>query len=157
MAKILIIEDDNLMSKLYSKIFKFEQYEVVTALNGAEGLEMAKLHKPTLILLDIMMPEMNGLEVLDKLKADNELKAIPVVVLTNLAGSQDAESAMTKGAVRYIIKSEHDPKEVANMVKEIVLGHSRAKDPSDMAVASQPVSPQVPAPPQAPVSAPPQR
>ncbi len=130
MAKVLIIEDDSLMSKLYSKIFKFEQYEVVTASNGVEGLEAAKLHKPTLILLDIMMPEMNGLEVLDKLKADAELKSIPVVVLTNLAGSQDAESAMSKGAVRYIIKSEHDPKEVANMVKEIVLGYTRPSGPA---------------------------
>src|SRR5260221_7632427 len=112
MAKILIVEDDPLMIRLYQKVFKFEGYDVEVASNGEEGLEKVRSFVPTLILLDIMMPKMNGLQVLDKLKADDDTKKIPVVMLTNLAGSQDAETAIAKGAVKYIIKSELEPKDV---------------------------------------------
>lgn len=129
MAKILIVEDDPLMSRMYHKIFTFEKYEVEMAADGVEGFEKAKSTKPTIMLLDIMMPKMNGLQVLEKLKLDPETKAIPVIMLTNLAGQQDAESAMAKGAVKYIIKSEHEPKEVANMVKEILAGYTRNEVP----------------------------
>jgi len=125
MTKILIVEDDPLMSRMYQKIFKFEGYEVDFAGNGEEGLDKIRTGKPTLILLDIMMPKMNGLEVLDKVKQDPETKEIPVVMLTNLAGTQDAEAALTKGAVKYIIKSEYEPKQVVNMVKEILAGYTR--------------------------------
>ena len=129
MAKILIVEDDPLMSRMYSKIFTFEKYEVEMAADGEEGFEKAKSTKPTIMLLDIMMPKMNGLQVLEKLKADPDTKAIPVIMLTNLAGQQDAETALSKGAVKYIIKSEHEPKEVANMVKEILAGYTRNEVP----------------------------
>lgn len=126
MAKILlIVEDDPLMSRLYQKIFTFEKYTVDAASDGMEGLEKARTVKPMLILLDVMMPKMNGLQVLDKLKADPETKDIPVVVLTNLASEKDAEMALLKGAVKYIVKSEHEPKEIIAMVKEIIAAHSR--------------------------------
>src|SRR3989338_6731115 len=125
MAKILIIEDDPLMLRMYQKIFKFEGYEVTVASNGEEGIDQTRKEKPTLILLDIMMPKMNGLEVLDKLKNDPATKKIPIVMLTNLAGSHDAEKALTLGAVKYIVKSEFDPKQVTNMVKEILAGYTR--------------------------------
>ena len=72
-----------------------------------------------------MMPKMNGLEVLDKLKNDPLTKKIPIVMLTNLAGSHDADKALTLGAVKYIVKSEFDPKQVTNMVKEILAGYTR--------------------------------
>ena len=129
MAKILIVEDDPLISRLYEKIFTFEKYEVSLAPDGQEGLDKARLEKPTLILLDIMMPKMNGLQVLERLKADPETKKIPVVILTNLAGEKDAETALTKGAVKYIVKSEHDPKQITDMVKEILKGYSREEVP----------------------------
>jgi CheY-like chemotaxis protein len=129
MAKILVVEDDPLMSRMYQKIFTFEGYDVDMASDGQEGLDKARETKPTLILLDVMMPKLNGLQVLEKLKADPETKGIPVVMLTNLAGEQDAESALTKGAIKYIIKSEHDPKEVADMVKEILAGYTRGEIP----------------------------
>ena len=129
MAKILIVEDDPLMSRMYQKIFTFEGYGVEMASDGQEGLEKARTGKPTLILLDIMMPKMNGLEVLEKLKKDPDMKAIPVVILTNLAGQQDAETALMKGAVKYIVKSEYEPKQVANMIKEILAGYTRNKVP----------------------------
>src|SRR3990172_8234903 len=111
MAKILIVEDDPLMSRMYQKIFTFEKYEVEMAGDGEEGLEKVRKIKPALVLLDIMMPKMNGLQVLEKLKSDPETKAIPVVILTNLAGQQDAEKALSEGAVKYIVISEYDPKQ----------------------------------------------
>lgn len=132
MIKILIVEDDPLMSRMYQKIFKFEGYEVDFAGDGQEGLEKAKTGKPTLMLLDVMMPKMNGLEVLEKLKLDPDTKAIPVIMLTNLAGAQDAETAMSKGAVKYIIKSEYEPKQVVNMVKEILAGYTRNAVPESV-------------------------
>jgi CheY-like chemotaxis protein len=130
MTKILIVEDDPLMSRMYQKIFKFEGYDVDFAVDGEEGFEKIKTEKPTLVLLDIMMPKMNGLQVLDKLKMDPELKAIPVIMLTNLAGTQDAEAALAKGAVKYIIKSEYEPKQIVNMVKEILAGYTRDEVPT---------------------------
>lgn len=130
MAKILIIEDDPLISRLYEKIFKFENYEVDIAQDGQEGFEKAQSGKPTLILLDVMMPNMNGLELLDKLKKEPEIKNIPVVMLTNLAGEHDAEDALSRGAVKYIIKSKYEPKEIAKMVKEILSGYTRNEIPS---------------------------
>lgn len=125
MAKILIIEDDALMSRMYQKIFTFENYEVAMAQDGEEGITKAQIFQPTVILLDVMMPKMNGLQVLERLKSDPQTKSIPVVILTNLAGQQDAETAMAKGAVKYIIKSEHDPNEIADMVKQIIQGYTR--------------------------------
>jgi len=130
MAKILIVEDDPLMRRLYQKIFTFEKYEVESAEDGEEGLDKARKSKPTLILLDIMMPKMNGLQVLEKLKADPDLKKIPVVMLTNLAGQKDAETALAKGAVKYIVKSEYEPKQVADMIKGVLAGYTRDEIPT---------------------------
>src|SRR5476651_1669604 len=130
MAKVLIIEDDPLMSRMYQKIFTFEKYEVEVAGDGEEGLAKVLSTNPTIILLDVMMPKMNGLQVLEKLKADPATKAIPVVMLTNLAGQQDAETALSKGAVKYIVKSEHEPKEISDMVNEIIAGYTRDDIPT---------------------------
>jgi len=130
MPKILIVEDDPLMGRMYQKVFSFEKYETELATDGEEGLVKARSAKPTLILLDVMMPKLNGLQVLERLKADPETKAIPVVILTNLAGTQDAEKALAMGAVKYIIKSEYEPKQVTAMVKEILAGYTRNDVPS---------------------------
>jgi len=130
MTKLLITEDDPLMSRMYQKIFTFEGYEVVMAADGQEGLDKAREVNPTMILLDVMMPKLNGLQVLEKLKADPATRSIPVVMLTNLAGQQDAENALSKGAIKYIVKSEYDPKQVADMVKEILAGYTRNDIPS---------------------------
>jgi CheY-like chemotaxis protein len=123
--QILVVEDDPLMARMYQKIFTFEKYDVTLAGNGEEGLEKVRSVKPDIVLLDIMMPKMNGLQALEKLKSDPETKQIPVIMLTNLAGEKDAEKALMKGAVKYIVKSQHEPKEVVKMVKEILSAHSR--------------------------------
>ena len=130
MAKILIVEDDPLMQRMYQKAFSFDKYEVVVAGDGVEGLDKVRSEKPTVILLDVMMPKMNGLETLSKIKADPEIKSIPVIMLTNLAGSADAEKALGLGAVKYIVKSEQEPKEVVKMVKEIISGYTRDAIPT---------------------------
>jgi len=130
MVKVFIVEDDPLMSRMYQKIFTFEKYDVDMAGDGEEALAKIPAAQPTIILLDVMMPKMNGLQVLEKLKADPATKAIPVVMLTNLAGQQDAETALSKGAVKYIVKSEHEPKEIADMVKEIIAGYTRDEIPT---------------------------
>jgi CheY-like chemotaxis protein len=132
-VRILITEDDPLMSRMYQKIFSFEGYEVVMADNGQDGLEKARTVQPTLILLDVMMPVMNGLEMLEKLKQDPTTKGIPVIMLTNLAGEQDAETALSKGAVKYIVKSEYDPKQISDMVKEVLAGYTRNDVPPAVA------------------------
>lgn len=130
MAKILVVEDDPLISRMYQKISGFEGYDVDMAADGEEDWEKIKTTKPTLVLLDIMMPKMNGLQVLDKIKMDPETKKIPVVMLTNLAGVQDAEAALAKGAIKYIVKSEHEPKEVTDMIKEIIATYTRNDVPT---------------------------
>jgi len=117
MSKVLIIEDDPLVARMYQKVMGFEKLEVEVASNGQEGVMKAKQMKPSLILCDVMMPKMNGMEVLDALKADPETKSIPVVMLTNLSGTQDAELALKKGAIAYMVKSEYKPKEVAEKAK----------------------------------------
>ena len=129
MAKVLIVEDDPLMSRMYEEIFKFEGYEVEIATDGQEGLDKVRTGKPTLILLDIMMPKLNGIQVLEKLKADPETKSIPVVMLTNLGNKHDAEEALLKGAVKYIVKGDFNPKQVTDMVKEIIAGYTRHEIP----------------------------
>jgi CheY-like chemotaxis protein len=130
MPKVLIVEDDPLISRMYQKIFTFEQFEVDVAANGEEALDRVVVFKPELVLLDVMMPKMNGLQVLEKLKEDEQTKNIPVVMLTNLAGQQDAETALAKGAVKYIIKSEYEPKQVVDMVKEVLAGYANNSAPS---------------------------
>ena len=128
-TKILIIEDDSLMSRMYQKIFTFQKYDVEVAADGEEGLAKVQQTHPTVILLDVMMPKMNGLQVLEKLKENPDTKGIPVIMLTNLAGQQDAETALSKGAVKYIVKSDYEPQEVADIVKEIIAGYTRDEVP----------------------------
>lgn len=128
MTKILIVEDDALLAHMYSTEFTKSGYEVVVAENGQAGLDAARSDHPQLVLLDIMMPKMNGMQALEKFKADTSLASIPIVVLTNLAGNNDIERAMGLGAARYIIKSENRPKQVEEIVRDVLesAAHSQA-------------------------------
>src|SRR4030042_1230582 len=120
MAKILIVEDDELVARMYQQAFSASGLEVEAAVNGREGLRKAEASTPDLILLDIMMPEMNGLEVLTALKQNEDLKAVPVIMLTNLSGTQDAQKAKELGALDYLVKSALKPREVVEKVKKIL-------------------------------------
>jgi two-component system response regulator CpxR len=129
--KILIIEDDVLLARMYQKVFTYEHYEVEVARDGEQGLERARTARPSLILLDILMPGLNGLQVLDRLKHDGATKDIPVIILTNLAEEKNAEIALEKGAVHYIVKSQYKPKEVEQIVRDVLTGYP------DVAVSSE--------------------
>jgi len=124
-AKILIVEDDPGMSRMYERAFQMAGHEVQMAVDGEEGLAKVKEGAPELILLDIMMPKVNGMEVLSNLKAHSQTADIPVVMLTNISsGTLGAaqEAVAKKWAVRYIVKSDHSPKEVVSMAEEVLHG-----------------------------------
>jgi CheY-like chemotaxis protein len=129
MASVLIIEDDPLVSRMYQTVFEFEGFDVELARNGEEGLEKLKKNKPKMVLLDVMMPKMSGIEVLQEMKADPKTKNIPVVVLTNLSGDKDAEKALELGAVKFIVKSKNRPKQIVAQIREILAGYTREEIP----------------------------
>lgn len=116
-TKIAIIEDDQAISQMYRIKFEAEGYQVETAENGKLGLELADKLRPDIILLDLMMPEMNGDEALQKLRATEWGKDIKVIILTNM-GEQEAPEILKKLNVRrFIVKAEMTPRQVAEMVK----------------------------------------
>ena len=123
MKKILFIEDESALQKTLGEILKQEGYEVTPALNGEVGLRMAKDKKPDLILLDLILPKIHGIEVLKKLKEDKETKEIPVIVLTNLGEIKDVEKAIELGATTYLVKAEYSLEEVAEKIRK-TLGES---------------------------------
>lgn len=120
MKKILLIEDDELMARMYKRVLILENWSVELAVDGLEGYEKAKSFQPDLILLDIMMPRLNGFQTLDMLKKDPTTKDCPVVMLTNLADKADVELALEKGAIKYLVKSDYDMKDISNVIKEII-------------------------------------
>lgn len=140
-TRILIAEDDDMMSRLYYKAFTLEGYLAELASDGNAALDKARELKPDFIILDVMMPKLNGLETLVRLKADPVLQAIPVVMLTNLAGQQDADAAIARGALKYIIKSEHEPHEVVAIIKQLLSAPPAAAVPPAPTTTSQPVTP----------------
>jgi len=118
--KILIVEDDELMLRMYQKLFSYVGFETVVAKDGEEGLSLALSEKPKLIVLDIMMPKINGLDVLKALKENPETKNIPVVLLTNLSDDAVLTDAFRLGATGYLIKSQIANNELIDEVKQYV-------------------------------------
>lgn len=116
----MIIEDEPLVARMYQKTLSNEGFKVTTAIGGQEGLARVKNDKPDFVLLDIMMPEPNGMQVLEKLKSDPDTKDIPIVMLTNLSGKHDAELALKKGADDYWVKKDIRPKGIEVKIKEIL-------------------------------------
>lgn len=125
MIKILLVEDDSLMIRMYERVFTHAGYSVDVARDGQEGWEKINQNTPDLVLLDVMMPRVNGLELLSKLKADPKLKEILVVLLTNLGVQGEIDKAVKAGVVQCIIKSDYPPGEVVEMVKEILSKHHK--------------------------------
>lgn len=118
--KILLVEDDNFIVDMYTTKFELEGFRIVTAEDGQKGLEMAKAEKPDIILLDILMPKMDGFAVIEQLKKDDETKNIPVVLLTNLGQKEDIKKGFELGAVGYLIKAHFMPSEVVDKIKKIL-------------------------------------
>jgi DNA-binding response OmpR family regulator len=118
MAKILFIEDEPTLQKTLGDALTKEGYQIKTAFDGEEGLLVAKEYKPDLILLDLILPKMDGFAVLQELKKDEETKAVPVIVLTNLEGTADVEKVLELGATTYLVKTNYDLKEVVEKIKK---------------------------------------
>jgi len=116
--KILIVEDEAYIVKAFADHFKREGYDVAVALDGEEGLMKAREFKPDLILLDIIMPKMDGLEMLKKLKEDPMTKGISVIMLTNLETSQSVAETMKAGSTGYLIKVNYSLEELGEEVKK---------------------------------------
>lgn len=115
--KIVFIEDEPALQKSLGSFLRQEGYHVSSALDGETGLKLVKTQKPDLVLLDIILPKMDGFEVLKKLKEDEETKDIPILILTNLERMKDVEQALVTGATSYLIKTDYDLKELAQKIK----------------------------------------
>jgi CheY-like chemotaxis protein len=116
--KILIVEDEEVMYNLLQKKLSEEGYEATVAVDGEEGLKKMKETKPDLILLDIVMPRMGGLEVMEEMEREPELKKIPVIVISNSGQPVELDRAKRLGAKDWLIKTEFDPQEVIEKVKK---------------------------------------
>lgn len=126
MSKILLlVEDDPLISRMYEKAFKAVGFELKIATNGDEAMSTLKTMNPKsdAIIIDVMMPKKSGFDVLREIKADESLKNIPAILLTNLSGQHDIEKGLSLGATSYIVKSQYSLIEIVEKVKEITNVH----------------------------------
>lgn len=114
---ILIIDDEEALQKTLGEFLQSNGYQIISALDGEIGFSLIKEKKPDLILLDIIMPKKNGLDVLKLLKNDPEAKDIPVIVLTNLAEVADVDKALNLGATTYLVKGDHTLVDILQKIK----------------------------------------
>lgn len=118
MSKILLVEDDVFISGVYEQIFKISGFDIKVAKDGIEALEIVKQFQPELIFLDIVMPRMDGMETLVRLKEDDNTKNITVVMLSNLSDDSKQDEAIQKGAKSFILKSEYEPNQLVQLAKD---------------------------------------
>lgn len=118
--KILIIEDDSFISDMYKLKLEAEGFQVEVAQDGQQGLEKLNKNKPDLVLLDVVMPKMDGFAVLGNIKGDPEVQNVPVVLLTNLGQKDSVEKGLKMGALDYVIKAHFTPSEVVEKVRSIL-------------------------------------
>lgn len=117
---ILIVEDDKFLRELISQKLVKEGYKISSAVDGEEGLNKIKEEKPGLVLLDLILPGIDGFEVLSKMKGDPSLAQIPVIILSNLGQKEDVERGLKMGAVDYLIKAHFTPGEIIEKMKNIL-------------------------------------
>ncbi len=118
MKKILFVEDEAALQKALGDFLTQNGYKVINALDGEIGLRLAKSEKPDLILLDIALPKINGLEVLRFLRKEKETENIPVIILTNTKDIAKINEAVKLGAETYLVKTDYELEEVAQKVKK---------------------------------------
>jgi len=120
MKKILFVEDEPTLQKAVGRFLEEAGYQIISALDGELGLEMAKREKPDMILLDVILPKKDGFTVLKELKEDETTKDIPVVILTNLENDTDVEKAISLGATTYLVKANYELEEITKKIKDIL-------------------------------------
>ena len=125
MKTILLIEDEGALQKTMGDVLSQEGYTILAALDGEIGIRLAKEKVPDLILLDLVLPKMMGLEVLKELRGDEKTKDIPVIVLTNSEDMQDIQRVMDLGATTYLVKSNYELQEVVKKI-QTVLGENES-------------------------------
>lgn len=126
--KIIIVEDDRFLRKVYEEKFKsMEGYETLSAADGVSALDLIRKEHPDLVLLDLVLPEMDGFTVLEKLKVDPELADIPVIILSNLGQEEDLIRGQELGAADYLIKSDVTIKSISEKIKKILSTRKKAK------------------------------
>ena len=120
MKKILVVEDDTFLRELIVQKLDQSGYDIVEAVDGEDGVKQAKAEKPDVILLDIILPGIDGFEVLRQLKEDETLSSIPVLILSNLGQKEDIEKGMKLGAKDFLIKAHFTPGEIIEKIKNIL-------------------------------------
>jgi len=118
--KILIVEDDSYISDMYKIKLEEGGYSVSVAPDGESGLELASQIMPDIILLDVVMPKMDGFAVLQNLRGDAKFKDTPIVMLTNLGQKESVEKGLKSGADDYIVKAHFTPSEVVSKIEDIL-------------------------------------
>ena len=121
MKNILFIEDEAVMQKAVSEFLGVKGYNIISALDGELGINMAQTKKPDLILLDIILPKKNGFDVLKELKSDERTKSIPIIVLTNLSQMADISKIMEMGVTTYLVKSDQSLKDISAIVEKTLV------------------------------------
>jgi len=116
--KILIIEDDKFLAKMLIRTLESHGYEIVVASNGKEGLMKASQGDADLILLDIMLPDIDGFDLLETIKKDDKAKKTPVIIMSNLGQPEDIQQGRSLGAVDYLVKSDLSLDEVVEKVRK---------------------------------------
>ena len=119
-TKILLIEDDPLILKMYETKFALEKLEVRIADDGRKGFEALEEFHPDIVLLDLMMPELDGFEVLTKVRSDPKWANLPVIVLSNISQEIDRQRALDLGASDYFIKTSLTPQQVVDRIKAVL-------------------------------------
>lgn len=118
--KVVLVEDEKMLADMYATKFSMEGFETSKAYDGAAGLALAREVKPDIILLDVIMPKLDGFAVLKHLKADASVKNIPVILLTNLGRDEDIKKGKELGAVDYFVKANHTPAEVVTKIRQVL-------------------------------------
>ena len=118
MAKtILVIEDDKFLRELISRKLTGEGFDVLEAVDGEEGIKKIKEGKPDLVLLDLILPSIDGFEILTRVRDDPEVSSIPVIILSNLGQREEVEKGLKLGAIDYLIKAHFTPGEIIEKIK----------------------------------------
>lgn len=120
MKKILLIEDDPFLIDIYNTKLKKSGFEVEVATEGEEGIRKIEEKIPDLVLLDIVLPQMDGWEVLKKIRENKKFKNLKVIILSNLYQKLEVEKGMKFGAIKYLIKAHYTPTEVVKEIRKIV-------------------------------------
>ncbi len=120
MKTILLIEDDPFLVEIYSTKLKEAGFSVIVAGEGEEGLKKMKEKTPDLLLLDIVLPSLNGWEILRDIKRNDKLSNLKVVILSNLGEKEEVEKGLRLGAVRYLVKAHYTPSEVVEEIRKIL-------------------------------------